>query len=83
MRFDEILAYRTFREAATKYLEDFRDKKGIHDDALQLRVLDPFIGKLTLRNVHMGALQEFITHRRGQGVKTKTVNAALEWCGGL
>jgi integrase len=68
---------RTFRAAATKYLEDFRDKRSIKDDALQLKILEPFIGKLTLRNIHMGTLQEFIAHRRGQGVKTKTVNAAL------
>ena len=38
---------RTFRQAATRYLEESR-KATIADDALWLRQLDPFIGKLPL-----------------------------------
>jgi len=68
---------RTFRVAATKYLQDFAQKKSIKDDAVQLRMLDPLIGGLDLRHVHMGSLQEFIAKRRAEGVKTKTLNAAL------
>jgi hypothetical protein len=44
---------------------------------LQLRQLDPFIGSLELRQVHMGNLQAFIARRRQDGVKTKTLNMAL------
>jgi integrase len=68
---------RTFRLAATKYLEENRHKRRIVDDALQLRHLDRFIGALPLKEVHHGSLQDFIVERRKEGVKTKTVNAAL------
>jgi integrase len=67
----------TFRAAATKYLQEGLAKKRIRDDALHLKKLDPFIGGLELNHVHMGTLQEFIAKRRQEGVKTKTVNAAL------
>jgi integrase len=45
--------------------------------ALHLRCLDLFIGELALKHVHMGSLQTFITRRRSDGVKTKTINCAL------
>jgi integrase len=68
---------RTFRAAATKYLQDYQHKKRIKDDAMHLKQLDSFIGSLELKQVHMGSLQAFIAKRRQDGVKTKTVNAAL------
>lgn len=67
----------TFRAAATRYLEDYAHKKSIRDDAVQLKMLVPVIGDLDLRRVHMGSLQEFIAKRKSEGVKTKTLNAAL------
>ncbi|HYP06818.1 MAG TPA: hypothetical protein VER03_11360 [Bryobacteraceae bacterium] len=43
---------------ATKYLQDYaQQKKSIGDDAIQLNMLDPMIGDLDLRQVHMGQLQ--------------------------
>jgi integrase len=72
-----IRELRSFRAAATKYLQDYHFKKSIDDDALHLKQLDPFIGGLELKQVHMGSPQEFIAKRRADGVKTKTVNAAL------
>lgn len=72
-----LCPHRTFRAVATKYLQDHASKKSIKDDAVQLKRLDPFIGELELRQVHMGTLQEFIAKRRTDGVKTKTLNAAL------
>jgi integrase len=68
---------RTFRAAATRYLQDGTQKKRIKDDALQLRLLDPFVGSLQLKQVHLGSLQAFIEKRRQGGVKTKTINAGL------
>ncbi len=68
---------RSFRSVATKYLQDYNHKKRIKDDALQLKQLDPFIGGLELKQVHMGSLQDFIAKRRRDGVKTKTLNMAL------
>jgi hypothetical protein len=68
---------RTFRAVATRYLQDYGHKKSIKDDASHLKQLDPYIGDLELKQVHMGSLQPFITRRRQEGVKFKTVNAAL------
>ncbi len=68
---------RTFRVAATKYLEENQHKKSIGDDALHLRLLDPFIGILPLKQVHMGSLQCFIAQRQQQGRKVKSINASL------
>ena len=68
---------RTFRTAATKYLQEYDYKRRIKDDALHLRQLDPVIGALELKQVHMGSLEPFIAQRRRQGVKTKTINLAL------
>jgi len=68
---------RTFRAAATRFLEENQDKKSIRDDAALLKQLDPFVGNLTLRQVHMGSLQRFIAKRRSDGVKTRSINNAL------
>ncbi len=68
---------RSFRSAATKYLQEYHYKRRIKDDALHLKQLDAFIGGLELKQVHMGSLQEFIAKRRQDGVKTKTLNMAL------
>lgn len=69
---------RKFRVAATKYLEENQHKKSIADDAGLLRQLDPFIGDLALKQVHMGTLQPFIVKRQQDKVKTRTINAGLE-----
>jgi integrase len=44
---------------------------------MHLRQLDPYIGELTLDRVHLGSLQGFISDRQKQGVKNKSINAAL------
>lgn len=68
---------RTFREAATKFLEDNMHLASIHNYAIYVRQLDPFIGRLPLQQVHLGTLQPFIDSRRKESVKTKTINLAL------
>ena len=50
---------RTFRQAATKYLEE-STKATLRDSAIMLKQLDPFIGDLQLDRIHMGTLQSFI-----------------------
>jgi hypothetical protein len=64
---------RTFRAAATKFLQENQHKKSIDDDAAHLEKPDPFIGDLSLRQVHMDSLQPFIASRRADGVKTSKV----------
>lgn len=68
---------RRFRQAATKYLNESQHKRGVADEATHLRQLDPFIGSLPIESVHIGTLQPFITARRKQGIKTKSINLAL------
>ncbi len=67
----------SFRAAATKCPEENQHKRSIDDDAMHPRQLDPLIGGLQLTQVHMGTLQEFVAKRRKDGVKTKSINAAL------
>ena len=69
---------RTFRSAATKYLQESQHKRSIADDASHLGMLDPFIGDMFLPSVYMENLQPFIEKRRQDGVKTKTINLSLE-----
>lgn len=64
--------HRTFREAATKYLNE-ETKRSLERDAIALARLDPWIGMLRLDHVHQGTLQPYIDHRRVQGIKSSTV----------
>ena len=68
---------RTFRVAATKFLEENQHKRSIDDDAAHLERLEPFIGSLFLRQVHMDSLQPYVASRRADGVKTATINLSL------
>jgi integrase len=68
---------RTWREAATRYVLEKR-KKSLPRDAICLKQLDPFIGTLTLENIHMGALQPFIETKRQEGLKDRTLNYPLQ-----
>ena len=43
---------RTFRVAATKYLEENQHKRSLERDARARSSLDPYIGDLPLRRVH-------------------------------
>jgi len=72
-----VRTQRSFREAAVKYLKE-ATKSSIAGDALQLGLLDPFIGDLMLTEVHMGSMQQFIEARKRQGVKTRTINHAIQ-----
>lgn len=69
---------RTFRDAAVKFLLENQHKKSISSDAGRLKILDPYIGDLSLESVHMGTLQPYIAARRKQGLKTRTINHGLQ-----
>ncbi|MBI5570276.1 MAG: site-specific integrase [Desulfomonile tiedjei] len=68
---------RTFREAATKHLQE-ATKASIKRDADLLRVLDVFLGDLPLEGVHMGSLQPYVEDRRAAGWKKRTINYGLQ-----
>ncbi len=67
----------TFREAATKYLEEHQHKRSLERDARGLATLDAYIGKLPLHRVHHDTLQPFIVARLGAGISPGTINRDL------
>jgi integrase len=68
---------RTFRQAATKYLNE-AEKATLAKDAWFLKRIAPFIGDLHLENLHMGTLRPYIEHGRKSGWKNRTINMPLE-----
>lgn len=68
---------RIFRQAATRFLLDYQHKRSIGRYAQSLKILDPHIGDLPLRQVHQGTLESFIQHRREQGMRANTINRDL------
>jgi len=71
---------RTFRQAATKYLEDAMDAgelRSLERNAQALRLLDPYIGQLPLTQIHMGTLEPYIKDRRNQGIRSGTTRRDL------
>jgi hypothetical protein len=54
---------RKFREAATRYLNEFAWKRSIERDARALKALDPFIGDVWLDCVHNESFKAYIDAR--------------------
>ena len=67
----------TFREAATKYLEENQHKRSLERDARALATIDPYIGALPLRRVHHGTLQPFVQARLKADISPGTINRDL------
>ena len=66
----------TFSEAASRYsLES--TKRSISRDIVTIDSASPFIGDLTLSNIHMGTLQKYIESRRNAGIRSSTVKRDL------
>lgn len=69
----------TWREAAARFLIEFRDQPSIKLTAVYLEQLDRFIGDLPLSHIDDAALAPFILHKLDHdGVSNRTVNIALE-----
>jgi integrase len=64
----------SFREAATKFLNEHQHKRSLERDARALAALDPFIGELALRRVHHDTLQPYVQSRLGAGISPGTIN---------
>nr|WP_254796264.1 tyrosine-type recombinase/integrase [Azotobacter vinelandii] len=70
---------RIWREAATRFLLEFKDQPSIELSAGHLKQLDPFIGDIPLTHIDDEALEPFVQHRLDvDGVSNRTVNIALE-----
>lgn len=71
-----------WREAATKFLLDFKDQPSIRLSAIYLEQLDPYIGDLPLPFVDDDALAPYIHDRQnpatGKPASPRTINIALE-----
>ena len=68
---------RTFREAAIRYLEENSEQACIDEVAWHLKLLDPVIGDLALREVHDATLALFV-RKRAETVSATTIRRSLE-----
>ena len=66
-----------FNEAAAKYLLDHPEKVSLKTDIFLLESIMPYIGKLTLDQLHDGTLAPYINKRKSDGRANKTINLAL------
>nr|WP_286208499.1 tyrosine-type recombinase/integrase [Pseudomonas koreensis] len=79
---------RTWREAATRFLVEFKDQASIALSASHIEQLDPYIGDLPITHIDDGTLAEFKRDRQKPtktangkvkpGVSNRTVNIALQ-----
>ncbi len=79
---------RTWREAATRYLVEFKDQPSIGLTALYLEQLDPYIGDRPVDHIDDEALAPYVKDRlagrlrgspgKGRSVAPRTINIALE-----
>lgn len=67
---------RTFREAATRFLEENMHKRSISRDAQALRLLEPYIGDMNLQQVHSGTLARYV-RERSRKVRPGTIKRDL------
>lgn len=66
-----------FEEAGMRYLEDIAHKPSVDAIAFHLDQLLPFIGELTLEQIHDGTLKPFIDHEVARGLAPKSINNAI------
>jgi integrase len=73
---------RTWREAATRFLLEFRDQPSIRLSAIYLEQLDAYLGELPLPFIDDEALAPYIHDRihpdNGKAASNRTINIALE-----
>lgn len=79
---------RTWREAATRYLVEFKEQASIRLTATYLEQLDPYIGDMNIAHIDDEALRPWIedkqrpgktsTGKPKSGASNRTVNIALE-----
>jgi integrase len=68
---------RTFRAAATKFLEENQHKRSLEREPRSLTIPDPYIGALPLRRVHHDTRQPYERTRLESGRSPGTVNRDL------
>jgi hypothetical protein len=68
---------RTFREAAVRYLSEHPEQACLDEVAWHLKLLDPWIGELALKEIHDATLAPFV-RKRAETVSATTVRRSLE-----
>jgi integrase len=68
---------RIFDGVAAHYLVTSQDKASIATEAILLAGVMPYIGQLTLPQIHDGTLAPFVAARLADGIAHKTINLAL------
>lgn len=66
-----------FEKAAAKYLLESEGKISLMTEATLLEAIMPYVGHMSLQQIHDDSLRPFIKARKQQGRKNKTVNASL------
>lgn len=69
---------RIWREAATKFLEEYSHQPSIWHSAIYLKQLDPYIGDLPIREVDNESLEAYVEARLDAGRAPRTINIALQ-----
>lgn len=67
----------TFEEASMRYLEEIANSSSADVMAMHLDQLFPFIGHLTLEQVHDGTLKAYVNHETQRGRAPKSVNNGI------
>lgn len=69
---------RLWREAATRFLEEYAHQPSIGHSAIYLKQLDPYIGDLFIHEIDDEVLQPYVEDRLELGRSPRTVNIALQ-----
>ncbi|MCZ8441770.1 tyrosine-type recombinase/integrase [Achromobacter xylosoxidans] len=67
-----------WREAATRFLEEYSHQPSIWHSAIYLKQLDPYIGDLPIREVDNESLEAYVEARLNAGRAPRTINIALQ-----
>lgn len=69
---------RTWRQAATRFLEEYQHQRSIWLSAIYLKQLDPYIGDLFVHEIDDEALHPYVDDRQEAGRSNRTINIALQ-----
>ena len=65
---------RTFNTAAARYIEEYGHKRSLDRDIDTLKVVMPYIGNRSLKQIHSASLDPFVRDRKKAGISAGTLN---------
>ncbi|MES0402389.1 MAG: tyrosine-type recombinase/integrase [Hyphomicrobium sp.] len=69
---------RTFEQAAAKFVQENQHKRSLASDIVQLKLLMPRLGHLSLDKIHIGVFAPWINARQAQARSAGTINHGLK-----